>query len=243
MNLPKMIIFDYGHTLLYEAGFDGVKGTEAVLHYAIKNKSNLTAEQVNSISGELFKRIGKHARSNGLEIHNHMFQKTLYEYVDIELSISPSECEEIFWTNAAPGETMPNVIEMLDYLETRGIRSGVISNICFSGESLRRRINSLLPNNKFEFILASSEYVFRKPAPIMFEIALKKASLLPNEVWYCGDNTQVDILGASSLGIMPVWYQNSLECSYREKEAELEPECEHIHIKDWLELINMLRRL
>lgn len=31
MKKPKMILFDYGQTLVNEQAFDGVKGTEAVL--------------------------------------------------------------------------------------------------------------------------------------------------------------------------------------------------------------------
>ena len=40
MHKPKMILFDYGQTLIAEDSFDGVKGTEAVLKYATKNKYN-----------------------------------------------------------------------------------------------------------------------------------------------------------------------------------------------------------
>ena len=43
---PEMIIFDYGQTLADESSFDGIAGTEAILKYAVKNKYNLTAEQV-----------------------------------------------------------------------------------------------------------------------------------------------------------------------------------------------------
>lgn len=43
---PKMILFDYGQTLIDEGKFDGIKGTEAVLRYAVKNKYNLSAERV-----------------------------------------------------------------------------------------------------------------------------------------------------------------------------------------------------
>ena len=45
MKIPKMILFDYGQTLIAKK-FDGVKGTEAVLKYATKNKYNLNAAQV-----------------------------------------------------------------------------------------------------------------------------------------------------------------------------------------------------
>lgn len=46
MELPKMVLFDYGQTLIAEQTFDGVKGTEAVLQYSSRNKYHLTAEQV-----------------------------------------------------------------------------------------------------------------------------------------------------------------------------------------------------
>lgn len=36
MEKPKMVLFDYGQTLVAEQKFDGVKGTEAVLQYATK---------------------------------------------------------------------------------------------------------------------------------------------------------------------------------------------------------------
>lgn len=36
MELPKMILFDYGQTLIAEEKFDGVKGTAAVLEHAVK---------------------------------------------------------------------------------------------------------------------------------------------------------------------------------------------------------------
>lgn len=46
MKKPKMILFDYGQTLVSEAGFDGVKGTRAVLEFAVENKYNRTAEEI-----------------------------------------------------------------------------------------------------------------------------------------------------------------------------------------------------
>jgi len=36
MVKPKMILFDYGHTLLYEPENSNLRGTEAVMRYAVK---------------------------------------------------------------------------------------------------------------------------------------------------------------------------------------------------------------
>lgn len=41
MNKPKMILFDYGHTLLAEPNYDSLCGTKAVMSHAIKNPQNL----------------------------------------------------------------------------------------------------------------------------------------------------------------------------------------------------------
>lgn len=243
LSLPKMIIFDYGHTLIYEPSFDSVRGTKAIMDHATRNAGNLSVSEVASFSDRLFEDIIKNTRDRNIEIHNMMYQRLLYEYLDIETSLSKEEMEEIYWDNASPGFPMPNIGKLLSYLYNRGIRSGIISNISFSEHALTERINRLLPENHFEFIIASSEYIYRKPNKLLFELALKKAHLKPDEVWYCGDNTQVDCKGASNAGIFPVWFQSSLSCHYRDKSMDVPPECRHLHIHDWDEMINILQKL
>lgn len=46
MQYPEMIIFDYGHTLLYEPGFDPVRGSAALLAQAVKNPHHYTLADV-----------------------------------------------------------------------------------------------------------------------------------------------------------------------------------------------------
>lgn len=59
MGSPKMILFDYGQTLVNERKFDGIRGTEAVLKYAIKNKYNRTAEEVQAAADTINHEIGR----------------------------------------------------------------------------------------------------------------------------------------------------------------------------------------
>jgi len=59
MKIPKMILFDYGQTLIAEQKFDGVKGTEAVLQYATRNKYHLSAEQVQAKANEINREFGR----------------------------------------------------------------------------------------------------------------------------------------------------------------------------------------
>ena len=242
MTHPKMILFDYGDTLICEPDFDTLRGEKALMDYVVANKHHLSAEEINDFAQELFARTGS-ARQNGWELHEWQFQKLLYEYLEITLGISLPEAERIFWDNASAGAVMPGAEKMLDYIKAKGIRSGVISNISFSGQALTERINRLLPNNQFEFIIASSEYLFRKPAPILFELALKKAGLQSGEVWFCGDNITADIEGSANAGLFPVWYEElSVENPWIDKNIGKTPRCAHLHIHSWDELIVELER-
>ena len=78
----------------------------------------------------------------------------------------------------------------------------------------------------------------------MFRIALQKAGLTANQVWYCGDDFEADVMGAHGVGMFPVLY----EC----REVELfnpvvneRPECEfdYLHIHMWDEMMDVLREL
>ena len=210
MQKPKMILFDYGQTLADEGEFQGVRGTEAVLRYAVKNPGRRTAEEVQRAADQLNRSLGRFGPASGhmhqVEIPNHMFNAYLYESLGIELSLSPEQIDEVFWNTAAPGKPTAGIEDFLMWLKEQGIRSGVITNISYAPDVVKRRIRKLLPGHSFEFILATSEYLFRKPDRRIFELALKKAELEPEEVWYAGDSYECDVMGAKNVGIFPVWY-------------------------------------
>ena len=240
MKKPSMILFDYGHTLCYEPNWDSVRGNKALLPYITKNPYNKTLEDIVAGVSLIYGKHLESIRANGYDISGQVGDRVLYEYLGIEFSLTPLEQEIVFWRAASEGAIMPNADKMLDHLHLLGIRTGVISNLLWSGEALRERLDRLLPNNHFEFIMTSSDYIFRKPNPILFEIALRKAGLPASEVWYCGDNPEKDIEGASAVGIFPVHYDNDIEKS-RDRIAEIKPKCEHLYIKEWDELIRILK--
>lgn len=228
---PKMILFDYGETLITEAPFNGIAGEEALLRHAVYNPKGYSAQKIAALSEALFADMGKRARANDIETHNQAFERLLYESLGIKLALTPLETEICFWESAAPGTPTEGIRGLLSALNNAGIRTGVISNISFSGDALAERINRLLPENRFEFILASSEYVYRKPQPILFKLALTKADLRADEVWYCGDNPLCDIDGAAGAGIYPVWYQGAGDHT-----ADMPPKAEHLRIDRWNDL-------
>ena len=245
MHKPQMIIFDYGHTLLYEPGFDAKRCEEAAFAYITQNPQKLTAAQIYEEVQKMFQQFGE-LRNRGIEIHEWQFMRLIYEYLGIEFSISYKELEEIEWNAASMGAVMPHAEQMLNDLNESGIRTAVISNIGWSGQALANRINRLLPDNKFEFIIASSEYAIRKPNKMLFEIALKKAKLPAEQVWYCGDSIASDVMGAHGAGIYPVLYEGATPDEtnlFPHRNDGLKVDFDYLHIHDWLEMVEILKRL
>lgn len=238
INIPKMILFDYGQTLLDEAKFDGVKGSEAVLRYAVKNKYGRTAGEIQEIANAMNHELGRFDPAKRhlfqVEVPNYMFCSYLYESQGIELSINATQRDKVFWDAASPGTPTKGMEEFLDFLKEQGIRTGVISNISYSGEALTDRINTSLPNHNFEFIIATSEYMYRKPNKRIFDLALEKAQLRAEDVWYIGDNYDCDVVGARNAGIFPIWYVGAYE-------GELVPREDVLMVTAWSELQGMLK--
>ena len=244
MRKPEMIIFDYGHTLLYEPGFNALRCEEAAYPYIVENPQNLTAEQIYEEVQKLFSRFNEQ-RNSGIEIHEWQFMRLIYEYLGISFSISYEELEEIEWNAASEGAAMPYTEQMLDYLNESGIRTAVISNIGWSGYALTNRVNRLLPNNRFEFIMASSEYVIRKPDKMLFDTALRKAGLPAEQVWYCGDSIRNDVMGAHGAGMYPVLYEGDTPGDsnpFAHQNDGIEVDFDYLHIHDWREMVEVLRK-
>ena len=189
---PKMILFDYGGTLMDEPDLDVLSGERAVFAHIKENPRGVTVEESAALGTRIYEDYGA-ARKAGLELTEQQNLRMQYEMLGITFTKPYDEIEEIFWDACSESFVIEGVPEMLEALAARGVRTGVISNIQWSGRALQRRIDRMLPDHHFEFVIASSDYGYRKPLPLLFELALKKAGLKPEEVWYCGDTYDFDV--------------------------------------------------
>ena len=240
MRQPKMILFDYAHTLAWEPQPDFLRGEEAVFRHVKDNPRNVTPEEAARLGTELFL-AARNCRHAGWEVHEHQYLRLKYDLLGLTFDLPLSELEKLLWISTCPGEPMPGVQAMLAELRMRGVRTGVISNLGWSGEALADRLHRLLPEHTFEFVIASSDYGVRKPDPLIFRAALAKAGLSPENVWFCGDQIDADVLGAQAAGIFPVWYEETaIPNGFARKNAGLTISGEHLHIHHWRELIDAL---
>lgn len=240
MQKPQMILFDYAHTLLWEPETDFLRGEEAVFAHVTSNPRRVTPEEAARLGTEIFL-SQRDCRHSGWELHEHQQLRLKYDLLGLKFDLPLPDIENLLWTSASPGAPMPGVQEMLAGLRERGIRTGVISNLGWTGEALSARLRRLLPEHEFEFVIASSDYGVRKPDPLIFRAALSRAGLSAGDVWFCGDQIEADVFGAQNAGLFPVWYEEqTIPNGFARKNAGLTITGEHLHIHHWHELLGAL---
>ncbi len=57
----------------------------------------------------------------------------------------------------------------------------------------------------FEIILVSDEVGWRKPKPLIFEMALGRLHIAPGEALFVGDRIDIDVAGAQGVGMGSAW--------------------------------------
>lgn len=239
LKQPEIILFDYGDTLAWEPVPDFLRGWQAVFRYVAENPDGATPEDAKQIGDELWQRFSgsrslSASRKGGWEIHEWQQLRTVLEALGLKTSVPLEEAERILMENACPSFLKPGAAEMISFLHRQDIRTGVISNIGWSGNALAHRLSQLFPCHGFEFVIASSEYGIRKPDPLLFRIALKKARLPGERAWYCGNDWQADVLGAQAAGLFPVWFNE--EAGEPPEKADFP--C--LSISSWQEFTNIL---
>lgn len=228
---PKMILFGYKNTLYYEPLYHSERGIKALLTNASANPNALSAKTLNSRFAQLHKEIAQVQAENQISLSQSAMLRLLFAMSGIRLPMTALEMETVFMENALRGRLTDGVAPLLELLDAKGIRTGIISNTSFSGEALTLRFHMILPAHAFEFIVTAGDFIFQKPNRILFDIALQKANLLAEEVWFCGNDFHADIEGAHGAGILPIWYT-------KENDGQFAPA--GLKVTQWEEVIRYL---
>lgn len=234
MKFPKLILFDYGHTVGIE-DFDGLRGTRALMPYITENPHGYTAEEIQEKADLLNRHVGRFDPARKIEIGHLPFQRLLYGSLGIRFCIGEEAVQRIFWDAAGPAKLTPGFDLLLEELRALGIASGIISNIGYTGDALAERIAKLCGGHPFRCVISSADWLVKKPDPLLFTAAMEQCGVSREEgVWYCGDSFEADVCGAEATGIEPVWYR---------PEGENDPDKNCLQIACWQELISLLHRL
>lgn len=214
MKKPKAVLFDFGGTL-FSDGENHIHDAVKALRLAADNPEASDDVELLRFTLEINERkriFDNELSGSSPEIPLTAMIENATKRAGLKYSKSLDECGIIFDTyNCSERKPMPNIKELLKTLEEKRIRTAVISNTVMSGVQMSASIENLLPENSFEFVFTSADFIFKKPCPDMFEAAVKQLGLLPEECWYCGDSFANDVVGSSNIGMFPVYINKNAE--------------------------------
>ena len=112
---------------------------------------------------------------------------------------------DVYWNSFIDNmQPYDGAIDFLRGLKTAGVKISVCTDM--TAHVQYRKLAALKLDRYVDFMVTSEETGYEKPAPIMFEFALKKMHVAANEAAYFGDALDRDILGAANVGIDPYWF-------------------------------------
>ena len=112
-------------------------------------------------------------------------------------------------------KAFPDVIDTLKMLKEHKLILGLISNV---GKDLQKTFNDLGLQPYLDYYITSHEVGCDKPQPGIFQAALQKAKVKPDEVIYIGDQYELDIVGARGVGMKAIlidrkhWFPDITDC-------------------------------
>ncbi len=132
-------------------------------------------------------------RKLSVNVNKGEFESIYKYYTEVILDFQPALTEPI----------VPDVLKELK----KSYLIGLISN---TGRTPGRVLLTLLERLKikeyFDFYVFSDEILMRKPDPRVFQIALNKAQVLPEETVHIGDSYRMDYVGAKNVQINAILY-------------------------------------
>jgi HAD superfamily hydrolase (TIGR01549 family) len=203
----KAVLFDFDQTLA-----DSAEG----FRLAEKNAETSIFEDLGLASWEDFLSDYRKFRNEFHERSN-FSRNALWQVIYLHYEREPSpdllaELEYNYWESVRlKTRLFPETIAVLEHLVT-AYRLALITNTQGQRFSVAHRIN-LFPDLKsfFEIIIVAGEAgVPPKPDPTPFLLCLEQLGIVPSEAVFIGDDLQIDIHGAQSVGIQPVWIKHHL---------------------------------
>ncbi|EJV72261.1 2-haloalkanoic acid dehalogenase [Bacillus mycoides] len=121
----------------------------------------------------------------------------------------PRNSIQDFWNNNFPKcfSINQSTINIINTIKLH-VKVGIITN----GSTQRQKakiINTNL-NRHFDTIIISEETGFSKPDKRIFELALKKLNVQPEDVLFVGDDLEKDIAGCQNVNIKGIWFNPNM---------------------------------
>ncbi|MFS0864856.1 HAD family hydrolase [Fredinandcohnia sp. 179-A 10B2 NHS] len=142
-----------------------------------------------------------------LDNRGYTWKDKVYHQLVSEFSITDLTWEELLQDyivelkyNCVP---FPNLVSMLEELQRNNLVLGIITN--GKGKFQMNNIEALGIKKYFQTIVISECEGIKKPDPLIFNRALERLSISPNESIFVGDHPDNDVSAAQNVGMKGIW--------------------------------------
>ena len=118
------------------------------------------------------------------------------------------------WIEPSGTILLNDSIEILKYLKNKNYIIGIISN---SPPTKQNQLKDLEIDSYVDSALFSFECGYRKPSKDIYDIFLKRFSILPTETLMIGDSLKNDVVGAQSAGLDAILLDRDNTIDYHPK--------------------------
>lgn len=226
--MTKGIIFDIGETLIHNVGMDFKKSLSNLydLSLCCKHEKNVFIEEGMKILNNIFN------NRDNIEFKMKDYINSIIYLYDMKFNLNIDELEEVFALSSCKIELVDNVIEVLEYFKSKNYKMILLSNTSFSEKTVIKMLGYLA--KYFDDIILSSEVIFRKPFPTIFEFGIKEMNMPLSNIYYIGNDYYCDVYGSYIAGINSIWFNEK-----KDKKNEKYYVKNFIEISSYIQLINM----
>jgi putative hydrolase of the HAD superfamily len=201
MNTQKHIFFDLDRTL-----WDFERNSKEALklmfsEYGLDKKIKKFYSFLNTYkntNNSLWHAYGKGKITKEF-LRTERFRSTLAQFNILDDSLTAKLSDAYIKTSPRQKSIFPNALETLELLQQDGYKLHIITNGFKEAQDVKMETCGFTPF--FDVIVCSEEVGQTKPAPAVFQYAMKKAGADPINSVMIGDDYVVDILGALNSGM------------------------------------------
>ncbi|ARI75578.1 HAD family hydrolase [Halobacillus mangrovi] len=191
--MVKAVIFDLDGTLL---------NRDASVNLFIENQYKRLAHRLSHIPKEKYIQ-----RFIELDQRGYVWKDRVYQQLIKEFDLKSISCGELlqdylysFKDHCVP---FPNLIEMLNGLKQSHFLLGVITN--GKGQFQMDNMIALTIDAYMDTILISEREGVKKPDPEIFQRALARLDVAPEDSVFIGDHPEKDVEAAKGAGMKTIW--------------------------------------
>jgi putative hydrolase of the HAD superfamily len=100
-------------------------------------------------------------------------------------------------------EPLPDAIDTVGWLKNSGCALALLTN--GAGPAQRTKIVRFGLTSLFDEILVEGEVGFGKPDRRIYELALSRLQVSPEDAWMVGDNLEWDVSAPQAIGVAGIW--------------------------------------